>query len=85
MCAVRIYPHLTSKTGETKISLINVSKVPLASFLLFIGPESNYCLVLSQLLHGFVKVVLYISCSLPNKTKVKFDQGSKVVEASVLN
>ena len=29
---------------------------------------------LFSLLHGFVKVVLCISRSLPNKTKLKFDQ-----------
>ena len=34
----------------------------------------NCCMDLSKLSHGFIKVVLYISCPLPNKTKVKFDQ-----------
>ena len=33
---------------------------------------------LAKLLHGFVKVVLCISCPLPNKTKLKFDQDFKV-------
>ena len=32
---------------------------------------------LFKLLHGFVKVVLCISCSLPNKTKLKFEQDFK--------
>ena len=80
-------PHMKNRRNE---NFPYVSKIPLASFLLFIGPESNYCLVLSQLLHGFVKVVLYISCSLPNKTKVKFDQDFKpcwsiCFEVKVLN
>ena len=32
---------------------------------------------LSKLLHGLVNVVLCISCSLSNKTKLKFDQYFK--------
>ena len=40
---------------------------------------------LSKLLHGFVKVVLCISCPLPNKTKLMFGQDFKLVEASTLN
>ena len=40
---------------------------------------------LSKLLHGFVKVVLCISLPFPNKTKLKFDQISKPVEASASN
>ena len=40
---------------------------------------------LSKLLNGFVKVGTCISRPLPNKTKLKFDQDSKLVKASALN
>ena len=45
---------------------------------------------LSKLIHGFVKDVLCISCPLPNKTKLKFDQDFKACrsfffELKVLN
>ena len=46
--------------------------------------QSSY-MDLSKLLHGFVKVVLCISLPFPNKTKLKFDQISKPVEASASN
>ena len=39
---------------------------------------------LLKLLHGFVKVVLFISQPLPSKTKLKFDQDFKACEASVV-
>ena len=42
-------------------------------------------MILLKLLHGFVKVVLCIFHPLPNKTKLKFDQDYKLVEASALN
>ena len=31
----------------------------------------------SKLLHGFIKVVPCVSCPLPNKTRLKFDQEFK--------
>ena len=48
----------------------------------------NCYMDLFKLLHGFVKVVLCVSRPLPNKTKLKFDQGFNAcehVEASALN
>ena len=40
---------------------------------------------LSKLIGDFVKFVLCISLPFPNKTKLKFDQISKPVEASASN
>ena len=45
---------------------------------------------LSKLLHGFVEVVLCISCRLPNKAKLKFEQDFKAfwsfcIELKMLN
>ena len=38
-----------------------------------------------KLLHGFVKVVTWISCPLPNKTKLKFGQEFKTCWSFYLN
>ena len=46
---------------------------------------NGLALVFLKLLCGFIKVVLRISCPLPNKTRLKFDQDFKVFEASALN
>ena len=45
----------------------------------------NWFMDFSKLLYGFSKVVLCVSRPLPNKTKLKFDQDSKLVKASALN
>ena len=37
----------------------------------------SYFMGVLKSLHGSVKVVLCISCSLPSKIKLKFDQGFK--------
>ena len=37
---------------------------------------------LSKFLYGFIKVVPCVSCPLPNKTRLKFDQEFKARKAS---
>ena len=140
MCCENLSPPNMKNRRNENFSY--VSKIPFASFLLFIGPESDHCLVVSvhhsilllsfaqiagfrkvvrwlplncnmdlsnwytvfsmslhgfvkidtwislssykdllKLLHGFVKVVLCISCPLPNKTKWSLTKFPKLVEA----
>ena len=47
--------------------------------------RQKFYMDLLKLLLRFVNIVLCISCQLPKKNKLKFDQVSKLVEASALN
>ena len=44
--------------------------------------SQSFYMDLSKLLHGFIKVVPCVSCPLPNKTRLKFDQEFKARKAS---
>ena len=68
----------------------NGSLTPYFSLGTFVILTMLYHLDLSNLLHGFVNVVLCFSRPLPNKTKLKFDQDFKACwsfcfELKVLN
>ena len=44
--------------------------------------SQSFYMDLSKLLHGFIKVVPCVSCPLPNKTRLTFDQEFKARKAS---